>query len=99
MAAEDAAIGMQLVEHDVTQIFKQPSPARVVGKDAGVQHVRIGENDVAFFANGFASVAGSVAIIGEHAKTILEPLIQVVKFGELVLCQGFGGEQIQGASI
>ena len=71
----------------------------MVRKDASVQHVRIGEHDMAFFADGFASVAGRVAVISKHAKAILEALIQVVKYGELILRQGFGGEQIKGACV
>ncbi len=99
VAAEHAAIGVQLVEHHVTQIFKQASPTGVMRKDAGVQHVRIGKNDMAFFADGLASVAGRIAVIRKHAKAILEALVQVVKFGELILRQGLGGEQVKGAGV
>ena len=41
MAAEDAAIGVELVEDDVTQIFENARPFGVVRQDAGVQHVWI----------------------------------------------------------
>ena len=99
MAAEDAAVGVQFVDHDVAQIFKQASPARVMREDAGVQHVRIGKDDVALLANGFARVAGRVAIIGEHAEAIVEALIQIVELGELILRQGFGGKKIERAGV
>ncbi len=57
MTAKNAAIGVQLIDHHVAQIFEQALPLGVVRQDAGVQHVRIGEHDVAFFADGFARVA------------------------------------------
>src|SRR6267143_3602805 len=52
MAAEDAAVSVQFVENDVAEIFKKARPASVMREDAGVQHVRIGQDNVAFFANG-----------------------------------------------
>src|ERR1700740_2279523 len=54
---------------------------------------------MAFFANGSASVAGGVAIVSKDAKAIVEALGRVVKLGELVLCQGFGGEEVQSAVV
>ncbi len=47
VAAENAAIGVQFVQHHVAQILEQALPARVVRQDARVQHVGIGEHDVA----------------------------------------------------
>ena len=68
MAAEDAAVGVQFVQDDVAQIFEEARPFGVVRQDAGVQHVWIREDDVAAFADGFAGVAGRVAIVGEDAE-------------------------------
>ena len=56
VAAEHAAIGVQLIQHDVAQILKQPLPARVMRQNSRVQHVRIGQHDVAALANRFARV-------------------------------------------
>jgi hypothetical protein len=42
MAAEDAAVDMQLVDHHVAQVGKERRPAGVVGQDTLVQHVRVG---------------------------------------------------------
>src|SRR5713226_1007478 len=99
MAAEDAAIGVQFIEDNVAQVFEQPGPAGVVREDAGVQHVRIGQDDVAFFANGFTGVGGGVAVIGENAEAIVEVLVEVMEFGELVLREGFGGEEVHRSGI
>ena len=94
MAAEHAAIGVQFVQHDVAQIFKQALPARVVRQDAGVQHVRIREHDVAALANRFSRVGGRIAVIGEDAETVVEPLGEIVQLGELILRERLGGEEI-----
>ncbi len=99
VAAENAAISVQFVEHDVAKIFEQAHPFGVVRQDAGVQHVRIGENHVGAFADGFARVAGRVAVIGEYAEGIVKARGEIVKFRELILRQGLGGKKIEGARI
>ena len=99
VAAEDAAVGVQLVDDDVAQVFEQTRPARVVRQDAGVQHVGIGQDDVAFFTDGFAGVGRSVTVVSENAETVFEALIQIVEFRELILCERFGGEEVQSAGI
>src|SRR5262249_50705237 len=65
MASKDAAISVQLVEHDVPQIFEEPGPASVVGKNTGVQHIGIREDDMTAIADRSASVRGRVAVVGE----------------------------------
>ena len=72
VASEDAAIGVQFVHDDVAQIFEETCPAGVVRQNTGVQHVRICQDDVAFFADGFAGIGGRVAVIGEYADAICE---------------------------
>src|SRR6266436_5854415 len=99
VAAEDAAVGVQLVEHDVAEAFEEARPARVMREDPGVQHVRVGQDDVAFFANGFAGVSGSVAVISKNSEAAVETLVEVVKFSELVLREGFGGKEVQSSRI
>src|SRR5713226_1501489 len=99
VAAEDAAVGVQLIEDDVTEVFEEAGPARVVREDAGVQHVWVGQDDVTFFADGFASVRGCVAVVGENAEAIFQTLVELVKFGELVLREGLGGEEVECAGV
>ncbi len=43
VAAEDAAVGVQLVEHDPAQLAQKGLPARPVAEDSEVQHVGIGD--------------------------------------------------------
>src|SRR5689334_14195020 len=99
MAAENAAIRMQLVENDIAQILKEPRPARVVREDARMQHVRIGQYHMAFFADGLARVSGRISIVGEYTKAMIEPLIQVIEFGELVLCKRLCGKKVERARV
>src|SRR5260370_39247665 len=99
MAAEHAAVSVQFVENDVAEIFKKARPPSVMREDPSVQHVWIREDNVAFFANGFAGVGGRIAVVSENAEAIFQALIQVVEFGELVLCEGFSGKEIERARV
>jgi len=47
MTPENTAIGVQLVDDHVLEVFEEPVPAGVMGKNAGVEHVGIGDDDVA----------------------------------------------------
>ena len=46
VAAEHAAVRVQLVDDDVAQVLEELRPPRVVRQDARVHHVRIAEHDV-----------------------------------------------------
>ena len=67
MAAEHAAIRVQLVDHDEPQVLEELRPARMVRQDARVQHVGIAEHDVRRAANRPPRVRRRVAVVGEHA--------------------------------
>ena len=67
VAAEHAAIGVQLVDDDVAQVLEQLRPARVVRQDARVQHVGIAEHQVRARPNRPPRVLRRVAVVGEHA--------------------------------
>src|SRR6266481_4463104 len=94
MAAEDAAVSVQFVENDVAEIFKKARPASVMREDAGVQHVRIGQDNVALFANGSAGVGGRIAVVSVNPEAIVETLVEVVQFRELILRQCFCWEKV-----
>ena len=85
VAAEDSPIGVQFIENDISQIFEEARPARVMRQDSGVQHVGVGQDDVPFFTNRTARVGGSVAVVSENTKAIFQTLSKVVEFGELIL--------------
>ena len=99
VTAEHASVGVQLVDDDIAQVFKQPRPPRVVRQNPRVQHVRIGQDDVALLADGFARVARRVPVISEHAEPVLQPLVEVVQLRQLILRQRFSWKKVEGARI
>ena len=44
MGPEHAPVDVGLVDHHVLQLAKKPAPVLVVGEDAEVEHVRVGED-------------------------------------------------------
>ena len=99
MAAEHAAIGVQFVQHHVTQVFEQPLPARVVRQDSGVQHVGIRQHNVSALANRLARVGRRIAVVRKYAEAVIESRGQVVQLGELILRERLGGEEVQRARV
>ena len=97
VAAEDAPVGVQLVDDDVAEVGEQLHPAGVMGQHPGVQHVRVGDHDVAGLTNRLASADRCVAVIGVGLEVDLHLADEAVQLGQLVLGQRFGGKQIQGA--
>ena len=41
VGTEDAAVGVHLVHHHVAEVAQEAPPARVVGKNALMEHVRV----------------------------------------------------------
>ena len=68
VAAEHAAIGVQLVDDDVAQVLEQLRPPRVVRQDPRVQHVGVGEDDLRPRADRAPRVLRRVAVVGEDAE-------------------------------
>ena len=68
VAAKDAAIGVEFVQDDVAQAAKKAHPASVVGEDADVEHVGVGDEDAGLFADGGAVAGGGVTIIGAQGN-------------------------------
>ena len=62
--AEDALIDVELVDHHVAQAPEEGPPAQVVGQDGDVEHVGVGDDQVAALPQHPASVAGGVAVVG-----------------------------------
>ena len=103
VAAEDAAIGVQLVDDDVAQVFEQLRPARMVRQDARVHHVGIAEHEVGARPDRAAGVLRRIAVVGEDADLArrcltLDRLAQRLQLGELILRQRLGRKQIQRAA-
>ncbi len=95
VAAEHAAIGMHLVDHHVLQVLEELRPLGVMRQDALVQHVRVGDDDVAVQADRLARVARRVAIEGEGFYAEVAGAVELQQLGHLVLRQRLGREQVQ----
>ena len=99
VAAEHAAIGVQLVDHHVLQVLEELGPPRMVRQHAGMQHVGIGEGDVRPRANGSARVGRRVAIVGVHADVVgalgADQGRERVQLGHLILRERLGRKEVQ----
>ena len=65
MRAEHAAVRVQLVDDNHAEICQQASPAAVVGQQAVVQDVRVGEQD-GWRGGGEIGALVARGIAGEH---------------------------------
>ena len=101
VTAEDAAVGVQLVDDDIAQVLKQLCPARVVRKDARMQHVGIAEHDMRASTNRAPRVLRGIAVVGEDADVLTarrrQRVRQLVQFRQLILRQRLGWKQVQRA--
>ncbi len=95
MRAENAAVNVQFIDHDVFEVHEKLLPLGVVRQNAGMQHVRIGDDDVALPADGPTRVVGRVSVVGKGFDIGLQICNQAVGFVHLVLCQRLGGKHIQ----
>ena len=98
VAAEHAAVGVQLVDHDVAEVLEEVHPLRVVRQDPRVEHVRVGEDEVGPRAHRAPRVLRRVAVVGEHAE-VGQALGELGELGELVLGERLGGEEIEHAPL
>ena len=99
VAAEDAAIDVQLVEHDEAQVLEQSGPLRVVRQNALVEHVGVGDDDVPGLPYLAPRGRRRVTVIGEGLDIGVRHLDQRVELVQLVLRQGLGGEEVERAGL
>ena len=66
VAAEDAAVRVQLVDDDDPQLLEQLEPLGVVGEDRRVEHVRVGDHDLAGLADRRPDRRRRVAVVGRR---------------------------------
>ena len=96
LTAEQAAIGVELVDHDVLQAREEAAPLRVVRQHAGVQHVRVRQHDVAAVPDQRAPPGGRVTVVDVDLDVDREATRQRAQLGQLVLGEGLGRKQVQG---
>jgi hypothetical protein len=70
MRAEDAAVHVRLVDDHVAEVREDVAPAVVVGEDADVEHVRVGEDHVRPLADLPASLALRVAVVDRRLDAL-----------------------------
>ncbi len=96
VGAEDAAVGVGLVDDDPAEVGEEVAPALVVGQDADVQHVRVGEDEVAAAADRGALFARRVAVVDRLAQA---GRAQRAQLARLVLGQRLGRIEVEGAAL
>ena len=94
VAAEDAPIGVELVDDDVAEILEEVHPLGVMRQDSRVEHVGIGQHQVGACAHRAPRVLRRVAVISVHAH-VGQRLGQRRQLGQLILGQRLGREQIE----
>ena len=99
IGAENAPVGVNLVNDDIAQVFKQLYPLGVVGENAAVQHVRVGNHNVSCLPDGFPGCTWRVPVIGVGFDVHIHFFNQLVQLTDLIGRQCLGGEQIQCPGI
>jgi hypothetical protein len=98
MRAEHAPVGVQLVDDDVAEVLEEHRPLRVMGQDAGVQHVGIGQHHVGARAHRPPRVLRRVAVVREHPQ-LGQLLGELLQLRELVLRERLRREEIERARV
>ena len=93
----DAAVVVEFVDDEVAEVFKGLGPFGVMGEDAAVEHIGVGEDDVGAFANGATGVGGGVAVVREGLDREAHGVDHFLEFLELVFGEGFGREEVHGS--
>ena len=103
VGAEDAAVGVELVDDHERQPLEESSPGRVVGEDARVQHVGRGDQHVRrVVAQLLSRGGGCVAVVDRRANARAGQSERAGVFLEalaLILLERFQREQIEGARL
>jgi hypothetical protein len=96
--AERAAVGVDLVHDDVLQAAQEIAPAAVVvGQDARVQHVGVGDHEVGALHDLGALLARRVAVEGAQRARAQRGFEQGAEGALLVARERFGGVKQQDA--
>ena len=94
MAAEDAAVRVELVDDDVAQVLEEPDPLRVVRQDPRVEHVRVRQHHVGAGPDGAPRVLRGVPVVGVDAQLRQRPR-QLLELRQLVLRERLRGEEVE----
>ena len=91
VGAEDPAVVVGLIDHDVLQRAQESGPSGVPGQQRPVQHVGVGQDVLAVVAGPVALLARTVAVVGR------EPYVDVEgeQARQLVVSQCLRGGQVE----
>lgn len=96
VGAEDASVGVALVDHDEPQGTQEGSPAGMGGQDSPVQHVGVGQDVVRVLADPLAFLDRGVPVVDRGPDRVAERGGERFHRAALVGCQGLGGSEVQG---
>ena len=94
-----AAIGMNFINHDIPQVFKQLDPLRVVRQNPAVQHIRVRHDDMPCLSNRLSRRAGRIAVIGIRLDINAHRLNQLIQFADLIGRERFRREEVQRTGV
>ena len=91
---EHAAVDVGLVDDDEGEVGEQVAPGRVVGQDPDVEHVGVGDDEVAALADRRALLARRVAVVDGRADRLVQP--EAAQRARLVLGERLGRVEVEG---
>ncbi len=97
VAAEQPAVGVQLVDDDDAKLLEELEPFRVMGQDSGVEHVRVRDHHLAGRADRRPDRRRRVAVVGGSIDREPRGAAQLAQLRDLVLAQRLGGEEEESA--
>ena len=99
MGPEDPPVGMDFINDHISQVLEEPDPFGMMGEDPGMEHVRIGNHDMAAEPDRGSGISRRVPVIGKGGDRGVQRLDQGIQLMELVLGQGLGRKEIEGTGL
>ena len=96
VAAEDAAVRVQLVDDDDPDLLEELEPLRVMREDRGVEHVRVGHHDLPGSPDGRPDRRRCVAVVRRCRDLERARAGELGELRHLVLAERLGGKEEQG---
>jgi hypothetical protein len=96
VAAEHAAVGVQLVDDDDPYLLEQLEPLRVMRQDRRVEHVRVRDDDLAGGPDRGADRGRRVAVVCRRRDLQVAGPGESRELRHLILAEGLRREQEQG---
>ena len=85
MTIEHSSMSVQLIRNDVFQILKMINPFVMMGKNGGVQHIWLGEDDSGLTPNLLTHTCWGISVIGVNSDALACLLDQLSQFRLLIL--------------